>query len=74
MKGSNQNADEAFHEWLLEMHHSGMNENEICRLSGRSDSETRTELTEVLEAAQYAELERWTAARENYADADYGWP
>ena len=28
---------------------------------------------ELLEAAHYAELERWTATRENYADADYGW-
>ena len=74
MPGSNENADEAFHEWLLEMHDSGMNVTEICRLSGRSDSETRTALGEILEAAHYAELERWTATRENYADADYGRP
>ncbi len=74
MKGSNENADEAFHEWLLEMHYSGVDTTEICRLSGRSDSETRVALTELLEAAHYAELERWTAIQENYADADYGWP
>ena len=74
MPGFNGNADEACHEWPLEMHYSGMNATEICRLSGRSDSETRAALGEVLEAAQYAELERWTATRENYADADYGWP
>ena len=72
MKGSSENADEAFHEWLLEMHDAGTNMTEICRLSGRSDSETRMALRELLEAAQYAELERWTARRENYADADYG--
>ncbi len=74
MKGSNENAVDAFHEWLLEMHDAGTDENEICRLSGRSDSETRTALRELLEAAHYAELERWTATRENYADADYGRP
>ena len=74
MPGSNENADEAFYEWLLEMHDSGGDATEICRLSGRSDSETRTALGEVLEAAQYAELEHWTATRENYADADCGWP
>ncbi len=74
MKGSNENADEVFYEWLLEMHDAGMDVTEICRLSGRSDSETRMALTELLEAALYAELERWTATRENYADADYGRP
>ena len=74
MPGSNGNADEAFHEWLLEMQDAGMNETEICRLSGRSDSRTRMALGEVLEAAHYAELECWTASRENYADADYDWP
>ena len=71
MKGSNEDRDEAFREWLLEMHDSGMNLTEIYRLSGRSNLETRTELTEALEAARYIELERWTAARENYADADF---
>ena len=74
MLGSNQNADEAFHEWLLEMHYSGVDMAEICRLSARSDSETRTELTEALEVAHYVEIERWTATLENYADAGYGLP
>ncbi len=74
MRGSNENADEAFHEWLLDMHDSGMNATEICRLSGRSDSETRTELTEALDAPHYVELERWTAARENYADSGFDCP
>lgn len=74
MKGSNENATEAFQEWLLEMRDSGVDMAEICRLSGRSDSETRTELRELLEAAHYAELERWTATRENYADSDFDYP
>ena len=74
MPGSAENADEAFHEWLLEMHDAGMNMTEICRLSGRSGPRTRMALSELLEAAHYAELECWTATRENYADADCGLP
>ena len=44
MKGTDENADAAFREWLLEMHDSGIGMRHICRLSGRSESETRQQL------------------------------
>ena len=76
MKGTDENADAAFREWLLEMHDSGIGMRHICRLSGRSESETRQQLTETLEIVDYAELERWTTLQENCAEAeaDADWP
>ena len=72
MKGTDDNRDVDFREWLLEMHNLGIGIRHICRLSGRSQTETR----EALEIAQYAELECWTTLQENYAEAaaDADWP
>ena len=48
----------------------------ICRLPGRSKTETRDAFTEAVETAEYAELELWTTLLENYAEAaaDADWP
>ena len=61
MKGNNENPDDAFREWLLETHDSGMATDDICHLSGRLDFETRMVLRKALEGAYYA-------------DSDYGLP
>ena len=74
MKGTNENPDEAFREWLLEMHDAGMDIAEICRLSAHPDFKTQRELEEAQEAAHDAELERWTTLRENHAEANADWP
>lgn len=74
MKGANGNPDEAFREWLLEMHDAGMDIAEICRLSARPDFETQRELEEAQEAAHDAEIERWPTLRENHAEAEADWP
>ena len=74
MKGVDDNQDVAFREWLLEMHNLGTGIKHICRLSGRSQTETREAFAEAIETAQYAEFECWTTLQENYAEADADWP
>lgn len=76
MIDADDNRDVAFREWLLEMHSLGIDIVTICRLSGRSQNETREAFEEAVETAQYAELERWTTLQENYAEAtaDADWP
>ena len=58
MKGTNENPDVAFHEWLLEMHDAGIEIAEISRLSGCSDAKTKKELDKAQEIVNDAELER----------------
>ena len=60
----------ARYEWLLDMHDSRIGMRHICRPSGRSESETRQQLTEALQVVHYAELERWTTVQENCAEAE----
>ena len=74
MKGADADPRHAYRQWLLEMHDSRMDVVEIYRLSSHSEIETHEELTEAVETAQYAELERWTTLQENYAESDADWP
>ena len=50
MPGSNENANEAFREWLLESFDSAMDITAICRLSAQPEHKTRKKLKEALDA------------------------
>ncbi len=67
MPGSNENPHEAFHEWLLEVHTSGMPIDEIYRLSYRCETDTIEELTVAIE--NDLRIQRWKTLQENYAEA-----
>ena len=76
MKGVDDNQDVAFREWFLATHNLGIGIKYICRLSGRSQTESREAFAEAIETAQYAEHECWTTLQENCAEAaaDADWP
>ena len=50
MPGSNENANEAFREWLLETFDSAMDITAICRMSAQPEQKTRKKLKEALDA------------------------
>ena len=51
MPGSNENANDAFREWLLEMHDSSMDIATICRSSAQHEDKTKQRLKEALDTA-----------------------